>query len=70
MSKLPTLEEAIEIVRPLVKYSVVENQKHIDLSVATADKRMISQQALMVIKNSIDKGLVDQKEINTKLGLD
>lgn len=69
MSKLPTLEEAIEIVRPLVKYSTIDNQKHIDLSVATADKRMASQQALMVIKNSIAQGLADEKDINTKLGL-
>lgn len=69
MSKLPTLDEAIEIVRPLVKFSNIDNQRHIDLSVATADKRHISQQALMVIKSSIKNGLADEKEINAKLGL-
>ncbi len=69
MSKLPTLEEAIEIIRPLVKFSTIDNQKHIDLSVATADKRVLSQQALMVIKSSIDLGQTDQQTINEKLGL-
>ncbi|MFG1492481.1 hypothetical protein ACRXCV_09660 [Halobacteriovorax sp. GFR7] len=69
MSKLPTLDEAIEIVKPLVKYSTIDNQKHIDLSVATADKRFLSQQALMVIKNSIEAGQADEKEVNARLGL-
>ncbi|EPZ51506.1 hypothetical protein M902_2960 [Bacteriovorax sp. BAL6_X] len=69
MSKLPTLDEAIEIVKPLVKYSTIDKQKHIDLSVATADKRFLSQQALMVIKNSIEAGQADEKEVNARLGL-
>ena len=42
------LDEAITLLKRAVKYSEVKNQKHIDLSICTADQRPVFQEALIL----------------------
>jgi hypothetical protein len=46
----PTLsfDEAVNLLKKYVKFSEVKNQKHIDLSLCTAEDRPLAQKALVI----------------------
>ncbi len=69
MDALATFDEAVELLKKAVKYSTIENQKHIDLSVVNAPERMEYQKALMVVQSAVKRGEITQDELKQKLGL-
>lgn len=64
-----TVEEALKIVRKVVKQSHLNNQPHVDLSVCTADKRAETQEALVFLHAEVAKGTMTDEELKEKLGL-
>jgi hypothetical protein len=62
-------KEAVTLLKPMVKHSDIENQKHIDLSLALASQRSSYQEALLVIKNEIKSGSVTENEFKKSVGL-
>lgn len=65
-----SLDEAVNVLKKYVKYSEVKNQKHIDLSLCTAEDRPQAQTALMISNLEVEKGTLTQDQLKTKLGLD
>lgn len=69
MEQMPSFENAIELLKNAVKYSNIENQKHIDLTLINASERLKYQLALVVVQNAIAKGDKTQSQVNESLGL-
>jgi len=67
----PTLsfDEAVNLLTKYVKFSEVKNQKHIDLSLCTAEERPLAQKALVLINLEVEKGILTQVQLLAKLGL-
>lgn len=63
------LEDALNLVRKAVKESHINNQRHVDLSVCTADKRSDTQEALVFLQALVAKGEMTDVELKEKLGL-
>lgn len=68
----PTLsfDEAVNLLKKYVKFSEVKNQKHIDLSVCTAQERPMAQRALILANLEVEKGTLTKDQLIAKLGLD
>ncbi|MDC1174248.1 hypothetical protein OAT67_02560 [Bacteriovoracaceae bacterium] len=64
-----SFDEAINILKKIVKNSHIKGQKHLDLSVATAEERPEYEKALMVVKAHVAQGHVTNDQLNEKLGL-
>jgi hypothetical protein len=64
-----TLDEAISLLKQIVKYSAVDGQKHLDLSVAIAEERYLFQKALMLAQTEVEKGTLKAEELKQRLGL-
>ena len=64
-----TLDAAILLLKKAVKYSVIKDQKHIDLSVCLASDRARTQEALMFVQLEVEKGTLTQDELKARLGL-
>lgn len=69
MQQLPSFETAIKLLKNAVKYSNIENQKHIDLTLVNASDRIKYQMALVVVQNAVATGSKTQTEVNELLGL-
>lgn len=69
MEQMPSFEDAITLLKNAVKYSTIENQKHIDLTVISANERVKYQLALVVIQTAVANGEKTQSQINEFLGL-
>ena len=65
-----TLEEAITQLKKIVKFSTIEGQKHLDLSIAVANERANMQKALVVVKSEVEKGTLTDQELKERLGID
>ena len=63
------LDEAIVLLKRIVKYSAVEGQKHLDLTVALAEDRHHFQKALMFVNKEVEAGSLTQDELKKRLGL-
>lgn len=62
-------EQAVALLKKAVKFSNIKNQKHIDLTLVNAPELPQYQNALMVVKSTIDKGEKTQEEVNATLGV-
>lgn len=62
-------EDAIKLVKKAVKESHIKNQRHIDLSLCTADNRADTQEALVFLQAKVSKGEMTDAELKEKLGL-
>lgn len=69
-TKQLSLQEAIAFLKKYVKFSEVKNQKHIDLTLGSAEDRPVAQKALIVTKTAVDKGEITDAQLKTKLGLE
>lgn len=69
MGQLHTFDEAIALLKNAVKYSTIDNQKHLDLALVNADERIKYQEALMVVQSAVARGETTQKEVNELLGV-
>jgi hypothetical protein len=63
------IEDAIKLVKRVVKDSHLNNQRHVDLSLCTADKRADTQEALVFLQAQVAKGKMTDEELKEKLGL-
>jgi hypothetical protein len=64
------LENAIELLKKIVKHTGVIDQKHIDLTLVPVDQREVYQKALVVAKVGIKDGKMTQDEFMRKVCLD
>ncbi len=64
------LNEAILLLKKFVKFSEVKNQKHIDLSLCTAEDRQVAQRALVIVNLEVEKGTLTQAHLLSELGID
>ena len=64
-----TLDEAITILKNAVKYSEVKNQKHLDLTLVSAQERPLYQTALVVANLEVEKGTLSQDDLKSRLGI-
>ncbi|MDO9184135.1 MAG: hypothetical protein Q7U04_17105 [Bacteriovorax sp.] len=69
MTSTKTFDEALSLLKKFVKFSEVKNQKHIDLSLCTADERILGQRALVIVNLEVEKGALTQDQLKIKLGL-
>lgn len=67
--EVQNLDEAITLLKKIVKYSAVEGQKHLDLSIALAEDRHFYQKALMLVNLEVEKGSITQDDLKHRLGL-
>lgn len=65
-----TLDEAITHLKKIVKFSTLEGQKHLDLSVAVASERPLMQKALIIVKCEVEKGTLTDSELKHRLGIE
>ncbi len=63
------LDSAIELLKNAVKYSHLENQKHIDLSLVDAQERHRYEKALMYCRAKVAQGELSEEELHNRLGL-
>lgn len=66
---LLSLTDAVELLKNAVKESHIDHQKHLDLSLIDAGKRIDYQKALMVVQSAVARGEIKQSEVNSQLGL-
>lgn len=62
-------EDAIKLLKNIVKYSNIEGQKHLDLSICVAHERELYQRALMLVNLEVEKGTLTEDQLKQKLGL-
>ncbi len=70
MTSILNFDEAVELLKKIVKFSEVKNQKHIDLSLCLAEDRAQFQKALMIVNLEVEKGSLKREELLTKLGIE
>ena len=64
-----TLDAAIELLKNAVKFSHLDNQKHIDLTLVQADERARYEKALMICRQEVIRGTLTDQELKIRLGL-
>ena len=62
-------EEAISLLRNAVKYSHLDNQKHLDFSLVNESHLDDYQKAMITVQKAVKEGEVTQDELKRKLGL-
>ena len=67
--EVQNLDQAISLLKKIVKFSAIEGQKHIDLSVGLAEERIYYQKALMFAQLEVEKGTLTAEELKQRLGL-
>jgi hypothetical protein len=69
MSEELNFEQAVELLKNAIKYSNIEGQKHLDLSVVPASESERYQKALMITRQQVAQGLVSEDDLKHMLGL-
>lgn len=67
--EINTFDEAVTLLKKIVKFSHLDGQKHMDLSVCTAEERPYYERALMIIRAQVAQGHMTDAEVKEKLGL-
>lgn len=63
-------EEAVKLLKNAVKYSHIDEQKHIDLTLVDASQRPTYQNALVIVNRKVAVGEMTREELRHTLGLD
>lgn len=63
-------DEAVTKLKRAVKFSHIDNQKHLDLTLVDPDSREELQKALMFIKAMIVRGEVTDAQFKSDVGLE
>jgi hypothetical protein len=63
------LEEAIDLLKKTVKYSAVKNQKHIDLTLVSAEELPQYEKAMAIVMSEVKKGNLTEGELKQRIGL-
>ncbi len=69
MSDQNQINDAILLLKKIVKFSTLDGVKHLDLSVALASEREEMQRALMFLRLEIERGHLTEAELKSRLGL-
>ncbi len=64
------LDESISLLKKAVKYSEVKNQKHIDLTLCSAEEIPLFQKALVIVHEEVKKGTLTDANLKSRLNLD
>ena len=64
-----TLDQALELLKGIVKESHLDNQPHLDLSLISASERYEYQKALMIMKEAIAQEQISEAEVKETLGI-
>ncbi len=64
-----TLDEAINLLKKTVKYSAVKNQKHIDLTLVSAEELPLYEKALAIVTHEVQKGTITDKDLKQRIGI-
>ena len=64
MSDLPNFDDAVILLKNILKDSNINNQKHLDLTLANASDRIKYQKALMIVQSAVSRGEIDQSTVN------
>lgn len=64
------LDESIALLKKVVKFSEVKDQKHLDFSLCVAEERPTYQMALAICNIEVEKGTLTQDELKARLGLE
>jgi hypothetical protein len=64
-----TYDEAVTLLKDMVKTSHLDGQKHLDLSLSLAGDRAKYQEALLVAQNEIKKGDISEQDFKRDVGL-
>jgi len=62
-------EQAVELLKNAVKYSHIDGQKHIDLTLVDASVRPEYQKALAICRAQVAQSLISDEELKNLLGL-
>ena len=63
------LEQAIDLVKKLVKNNGTNDSKHIDIGLVSAEERPLYEKALRVVKLAIIEGKLKQDEFQARVSL-
>ncbi|MCB9062565.1 MAG: hypothetical protein H6622_13665 [Halobacteriovoraceae bacterium] len=61
--------EAINLLKKIVKFSNIEKQKHLDLTLANSSERGEFEKALILVNLAVEQGQLSKEELNSKLGI-
>ena len=64
------LDQAIVLLKNVVKGSAVEGQNHFDLTIVATEERPRYQQALMVSQMALRDGKITKEEFNRRVHLE
>lgn len=64
-----TVQEAIKLLKNIVKDSHLDDQKHLDLTLAPAEKRDEYNYAIMLVRQEVAQGRMSEEELKSTLGL-
>ena len=64
-----TIEQAVKLLKNIVKDSHLDNQKHLDLTLAPAEERDRYQHAMMLVRQEVAQGRMSEEELKNTLGL-
>ena len=67
--KLMTVDEAIGLLKRIVKYSAVPGQKHLDFTLVNAPEREKYELAMIIVKKAVQEGHLKEIELKSRLGL-
>ena len=63
-------QEAVAVLKKAVKFSNIDNQKHLDLTLVDPAERATLQKALMFVKAMIVRGEITDAQFKTDVGLE
>jgi hypothetical protein len=69
MTDINELDKAITLLKNAVKYSHLNNQKHLDLTLVQAGVRADYEKALMYCRQEVIKGTLTDQDLKSRLGL-
>lgn len=63
------LEQAIELIKKLVKNNGTNDQRHIDIGLVSSEERPMYEKALIVAKMAMIEGKITQDEFQARVHL-
>lgn len=63
------LDEALKLLKNIVKENGTNDQKHLDMGLVSVDERPLYEKALMVAKLAVHKGKISQDEFLSRIDL-
>lgn len=62
-------EDAVKLLKKAVKYSHLDNQKHVDFSLVNANHLDEYKKAMMIVREAVSDGELTEEDLKKRLGL-